>query len=721
MHKCFKWWSDKVKTFRLMSFLNPIFLFALLTIAVPLLIYFLNIRKPKKIRFSTLAFFESLKTTALKRIKIKRWLLLAIRCCAILVLVLAASRPFLPPDIGWSFGNEPKVVAIIIDNGPKMDQITREGPYIDQAARIAETLIDMLDSDDRVTLDVTHGSGLNTPFLAARSVRSLPGNIETSNAGNYADLRIKEMANRLNRESEPNKMIYFITEAGTSMESKFETLSEEDFDNVLLQIIKVGGSDTVNLGYEQVELESSGGDQPGVQQLRVVVRNFGSRQLNNSFISLLLDDELISQRTFSTEAESVSEFVFEIPYPENRFSAIELMIEGDDLVFDNRYYASIKSPAVRNILVLHEAVASGQPMSSYLRPMLEVASEDEARFQIEFRQIDRVQISDLVEVDAVVLDAVRSIPDYLRQSLLDQVQGGMGLLLIPSATGNLNNYNRLISFAGSAGYSNITGSYGSFTPIDRMAVPSEGHPILDKLFDKSDDEELRLNLPELFYYFEIDPSDRTTDFSILQTRTGQSLLMESRIGNGSIIFSAIGTDPGWSNFPIKPFFAPLFFRTIDYLAKGESASLNNHYLGERFRYISGDNVEYIELVKDEESILPEVRQTLNGTEVSYAGIEWKPGWIHLETTGGRILFGVNQSTMESNLETLDLRVLTDIVKDSFQSVRAIESNADREQFSNELELASFGKEIWYWFVIIAIILLLLESVVSRSFKTETIQ
>jgi len=702
-----------------MSFLNPIFLFALLTVAVPLLIYLLNIRKPKKIRFSTLAFFESLKTTALKRIKIKRWLLLAIRCLAIAVLVLAASRPFLPPEIGWGFGNEPKVVAIIIDNGPKMDQITREGPYIEQAVRIAESLIDMLDSDDRVTLDVTHGSGLSTPLLAGRSVRSLLGNIETANAGNYAGLRMKEMANRLMQENEPNKMIYFITEAGTSMENKFEALSEDEFENVLLQIVKIGGSDTVNLSFDRVELESSGGNQSGLQQLRVVVRNHGNRPLSNTFISLLMDDELITQRTFSTGAESTSEFVFEIPSTENRFSAVELMIEGDDLVFDNRYYASIKSPAVRKILVLHEAVAAGQAMSSYLRPMLEVAAEDESRFQIDFKQIDRVQISDLYEYDAVVLDAIRSIPDYLRQSLLDQVQNGMGLLLIPSATGNLNNYNRLISFAGSTGYSNITGSYGSFTPVDRMAVPSEGHPILERLFDKSDDEELRLNLPELFYYFEISPSERAADYSILNTRTGQSLLMESRVGNGSVIFSAIGTNPGWSNFPIKPFFAPLFYRTIDYLAKGESASLNNHYLGSNFRYVSGENVEYNELRKEGESILPEVRQTLYGTELSYAGVEWTPGWLNLEASVGDILFGVNQNTMESNLSTLELRDLIRIVEGSFQSVRAVESNVDQDQFSDNLELASFGKEIWYWFVFIAIILLLLESIVSRSFKAET--
>lgn len=646
---------------------------------------------------------------------------MAIRCCAILVLVLAVSRPFLPPDIGWGSGNEPKVVAIIIDNGPKMDQITREGPYIEQATRIAEAVIDMLGNDDRVTLDVTHGFGLNTPLLAGRSARSILNDIEISNAGNYADVRIREMANRLNQENEPNKMIYLITEAGLSMKSKFEALSDDEFDNVFLQIVKMDGSDTVNLGFDQVELEASAGGQSDLLQVRVVVRNYGLRSVNNAFLSLFMDDELITDRTFSIESESAIEFVFEIPSSEDQFSAVELLIEGDDLLFDNRYYASIKSPDVRNILVLHDSIAGESAMSSYLRPMLEVAAEGESRFQIEFKQIESVQISDFQEYDAIVLDALRSIPDYLSQPLLDHVQNGAGLLLIPAATGNLNSYNRLIGFSGSSGYLNITGSYGSFNSVDRMAVPSDGHPIIDSLFDRTDNEELRLNLPELFYYFEISPSERSTDYSILNTRTGRPLLMESRVGNGSIIYSAIGTDPGWSNFPIKPFFAPLFFRTIDYLAKGETASFNVHFLGSEFQYLSGESVDTIVLEKDGESFLPELRQTLYGTEIRYSGVGWNPGWLHLKTSAGEILFGVNQNTMESNLSTLEIAELTEIVKEPFQNVRGVQSSPDRNQFSDDLEMASFGKEIWYWFVFIAIILLLLESIVSRSFKAETLR
>lgn len=702
-----------------MSFLNPIFLFALLAVAVPLLIYLLNIRKPKKIRFSTLSFFESLKSTALKRIKIKRWLLLAIRCLAIITLVLAASRPFLPPEFGWGSGNDPKVIAIIIDNSPAMDQISREGPYIEQALGLAERIIDMSGSDDRITIDVTHGAALNVPLLAGRTVRSELRDIVTRNSGNYTDIRFREMARRLTEAAEPNKMIYFLTDGRIALEDKLRELSGEDFGEVHFQMIKINGADAVNLGFDSVELESAGSGQAGLLQLRAVVRNHGNRPASNTFITLFVDDELVSQQAFNTDAGSISEFVFEMAQSEKQFIAAELLIEGDDLAFDNRYHAAIKMPDPRNLLVMHEAVAAGSNMNSYLRPMLEIAAEDESRFRVDFSPVGQVQVSDLFNYDAIVLDAIRTIPDYLAQALSDHIQNGAGLLLLPAADGNMNSYNRLLSLSGLPGYSNITGSYGSFSPIDRMAAPVEGHPILDTIFDKPDDEALRLNLPEIFYYFEIEPSDRSGDYSILNTRTGHSLLMESRAGNGRLIYSAMGSDPGWSNFAIKPFFAPLFFRTVDYLARGESASINNHYLGNQFRHLADDNLESPQLQKDGEMILPDIRQTFYGTELTYPGIEWEPGWLMMESASKEILFGVNQNTMESHLNTLDLTELVEILKESFRDVSAVGTNGDRDQFSEQLELASFGKEIWHWFVLIAIILLLLESTISRSFKAET--
>jgi hypothetical protein len=75
--------------------------------------------------------------------------------------------------------------------------------------------------------------------------------------------------------------------------------------------------------------------------------------------------------------------------------------------------------------------------------------------------------------------------------------------------------------------------------------------------------------------------------------------------------------------------------------------------------------------------------------------------------------------MESILNSLTEQNLTDNMSMFLSSVTIVEAGAQNVQLERERELASFGREIWYWFVLIAIILLLLELLVSRYYKAET--
>jgi hypothetical protein len=224
-----------------MSFLNPFFLIALVSVAIPLLIYLLNLRKPKKVLFSTLSFFESLRSTALKRIKLKRILLLSLRVLAIVMLVLAASRPFLPGDAGTGREGEPGVSIILIDNSPSMEQIDRNGPYFDQALELAEEIIAMAGPDDRFALNGTHGESISMPFMNRNGVLGNLGRLSIQNKGNFTASRIENAVQRLAREPEPNKKIYFITDG---RESQFKGFAESrrEFDEASVTVLNVGSA-----------------------------------------------------------------------------------------------------------------------------------------------------------------------------------------------------------------------------------------------------------------------------------------------------------------------------------------------------------------------------------------------------------------------------------------------------------------------------------------------
>jgi len=700
-----------------MSFLNPLFLIALVSIGIPLLIYLLNIRKPKRIRFSTLAFFESLKSSSLRKIKIKRWLLLALRTLAVAALALALAKPFLPSGFGLIADGEPAVVGIVLDNSPGMDQIDRYGPYIDQAKEIALEIISLQESDNRFAINKTHGESLNLPLLSKNAADREIQQIETINAGNYLAENTRNIIGQLENAPEPNKILYIITDGRESQLEDLQELERDNqYENLQVKLIKLGEAEPSNAGIRDVEMRST--DEG--QMLAATVRNYGTQATGSQFINLHIDDELIAQHAYDIEPGHDQDFLFELPDTDKRFIKAELSIEGDELSFDNTFYAAIQLPEQRRVLVVNDNTSSGD-FRSYLRPLLEAVSEESDRLIFEFENVDNLAPDQFDGKDAIVLDGVRSIPDYLSQAIIESVQAGSGLLLLPAAEGRIESYNRLLGISNAGRYSNLAGSYGSFQSFDQLAPPQQGHPILEAMFDVEEGDEVRVNLPELFYYYRINTIDGQASTPILTSQAGNVILNETNVGSGKLIYSAIGSDPGWSNFPVKPLFAPLFYKTVDYLASGEGARLNNHQLGRPFEIaIAGAAPGSIELVVDDEPIIPTTRQTFSGLNIFYPGAEWTPGWIYVNHGDEKKLYAANQDAMESSLIALDRQGIEDILGFTFQNFSIQMLDGDRELLISELETASLGKEIWYWFIILAIILLLTESMVSRHYKAETI-
>lgn len=700
-----------------MSFLNPLFLIALVSVGIPLLIYLLNLRKPKRIRFSTLAFFESLKSTSLRKIKIKRWLLMAIRMLAVAALALALAQPYLPSGMGIMSGNEPAVVGVIIDNSPSMEQIDRNGPYIEQAKEIASDIINLQDSDNRIVLNVTNGEPLSLPYLSSTAAEREVADLETVTSGNYLNRAINQVIQQLNSASEPNKLLYIISDGQESQLNILEEQEQTDPHDLNLQFIRVGEANPSNAGIDNVKLERSDGD----NLIRSVVKNYGDQPTGSQFLNVYVDEELLAQQVYDIAAGGSEEFQFDLPESEDRFLKVELVIEGDELVYDNRYFTAVELPEERTVLYVSENNGQSGEFRSYLRPLLEASGENSDRLKFSFETASDLMPDQFENADAIVLDGIPTIPDYLIQAMIERVQTGAGLLLLPSANGEIQNYNRLLSLSDAGRYSNLIGSYGSFDRHDQLAPPESGHPILEVMFERQEGEDLRVNLPELYYYYGINTVEGRATVPILSTRTGNIILNEVSVGNGTLIYSAIGSDPGWSNFPVKPLFAPLFYRTVEYLASGEDAEINQHILGEPFDItLSGAATGAVELESEGEQIIPTTRQTFSGLNVFYLGEEWEPGWKTVRFGDENILFASNLDAMESQLESLNEQDLSVLLSKFFNTVDVSLSESDKQERIDGLVAATVGKNIWYWFIILAIILLLTESMISRHYKAESI-
>ncbi len=707
-----------------MNFLNPYFLLGLLAVAVPVVIHLINLRRPVKLPFSSLSFLQELKKSTIRKIRIKQYLLMALRALAVIFLALALARPYLPPALGGTVAaDKPRVVGIIIDNSPSMNRIGGRGPLIEQAREVASTIVNSSRSDDRFIVETTNGEAesvsLSGPSRALEQIEE----VEAANTGNYIDDAFGMVYRQLQQATEPQAMIYVITDGQKSQLDKLNTLpdmSSERIKPVSFQLVELEEVSQPNLAVTRLSLSSRmlGRERP--LTLEVGVENVGEVPAGNQFLSLELEGRMAGQYKLTLEPGEQRSFEFEVLPDRTGDLSGKVLIEGDEVAYDNRRYFVVRIPESRAVALVGSPGGRGD-FKSYMEPALEAARQTNTQIDLAQKTVGEVDEAELLRSDVIVLDGLKEIPEYWFGKLQQYVQEGRGILFLPSEQGDVENYNAFMDLFNAGRYTNVRGEYASFKPIGKMGRLVEGHPVLDDLFEKRGDEQLEVDLPGLFFYYVYSPPGNTGSYTILESESGDPLLADQRFGEGKLLVSAMGADPGWSNFPVNPLFAPLYYRAVLYASSTENGGLQQHVLGRPFTWEGRLQGRDIELLYDEETVKPEVEGLPEGVRVSYDGREWEPGIVGIEGENGRRSVAVNQHIMESRFHTLTHKELDKMLANYVTVHNTLDAGSlSGQRLSRQLNAAGFGKEIWNWFIWIALLLLVAETVASKVYKAENI-
>jgi len=685
------------------------------------------LRRPEKLPFSTLSFFRELQKSTIRRLKLKQYLLLMLRAAALLLLALALARPFLPPSLdGGSAGSGVRTMALLIDNSPSMGQIDENGPFFDQATRLASAILADAGDSDRILVQKTNGEATDWIFTGPKQARIDLDGMKVENKGGYTRERLLQAADKIRSEAGGRAVIYWIGDGQKSQVDALEAREARESPSgeppVSVQPIIVGRTTQRNVAVNRVSLKSQMISRGKPLTLEVEVQNYGQEAVARQFISLEADGNMAGQYETGLGPGEVKQFLFEAVPGQSGDLRGQVIIEGDDMTFDNHRYFVVEVPESRSVLRISPGRRPGDEFVSYLEPALEAARATNTQLKVQSITLSRAEGVDWSKYDAVILDGLPQVPDYLFPDLQRLVQQGGGLVFLPSEKGDIGNYNRFFKLFDAGRIDGVRGSYGSFKAVANVDKLVEGHPVLDQVFRKKEDEDIRLNLPELFYYYRYSAAGGAGSFRILKSTLGDPLLTEQRFGEGRLMVSAIGADPGWSNFPVNPLFAPLFYRTVLYAASSEQGRLSDHPLGTPFEWTGNVPGPSIELHKDSLLVKPEAEMTEKGYRVRYAGREFSPGWFSLSSGDWHRSFALNQNIMESDLATLKNKDLANNVDNRLTVNKPIDAaRMSMQQVKGELRAAGFGQEIWYWFAGLALLLLVAETVLSKWYKAETVE
>src|SRR5581483_8515064 len=130
-----------------MSFLSPLFLLGLTALAIPVLVHLVRRTRATRVEFPSLMFVRQIPQRTIRRKKLHNRLLLLIRALAILLLILAFTRPYFTGSSAKA-GSGNRASVVLLDTSFSM----RYGKRFEQAKSNALRTINDASVGDRLSL-----------------------------------------------------------------------------------------------------------------------------------------------------------------------------------------------------------------------------------------------------------------------------------------------------------------------------------------------------------------------------------------------------------------------------------------------------------------------------------------------------------------------------------------------------------------------------------------
>src|SRR4051812_16682033 len=198
-----------------MSFLNPIMLFGLAAVSVPIIIHLLNRRKFQKVVWAAMKFLQISVEQNQRRMRVEDMILLALRCLLLALLALALARPAFLSQKSDVFGQSKVTAVVILDNSYSMGVSDGTMTRFEKAREAALQALDampigsaaalLLASD---TVDATIPEPTYDMNLARKAVREAP----LTERGTDLFPAIEQAIKTLNERLALRKEIYLITD-----------------------------------------------------------------------------------------------------------------------------------------------------------------------------------------------------------------------------------------------------------------------------------------------------------------------------------------------------------------------------------------------------------------------------------------------------------------------------------------------------------------------------
>jgi len=706
------------------SFLNPAALLALAAVAVPLFLHLFNLRRPRTVEFSSLDFVKELQKSAVQRVRIKQWLLLALRMLAIACLVLAFAQPTLTSELGGMGASVPTTHAIVVDNSLSMTADGEGGSYFDQAKRKVEGVLGTVEENDQVLVWPTVRSGQSRPEPVSNVGVAREGlaNLETRAGGSSLAQAIVDAAEAAAQSEAPQTVVYVASDLQAS--TLGDSVATQVPDGVRVQLLPVETRAQSNVGISDVTVTSRIAEVDQPVQLEATLVNHGAETLTDYVASVYLAGNRVAQATATLEPGLETTVSFTVTPQERGWLGGAVVTEDDDFPVDDRHHFTLHVPEERRVLLVR---GEGQ-RTKYVD--LALSSEmiaDRIALQTTAIGENALASAELGQYDAVLLVGPRSLSSGEVDGLRRYVDRGGGLLLFPSAQARPEDYNALFGALSAGSFRGFSGSLSTDRTVASFERVDLAHPLFEGVFSQERRrDDASVEQPDIRYVMNFRPSGRAGQ-TLIELSNGFPFLHEVSHGSGRLLLMAVAPTRDWSDLPVRGLFVPLLYRSVYYLSASTSVAGEQLVAGRptelRVTGVSPDASLRLQGPGGIE-VTPEQRNLFGATLLSIGSALTELGLydVRADTTRVRRI-AVNVDPAESDLKTASSDEAASTLQEATGApVRTLsrQLSGGDEDIAEALRTQRAGTEIWNLFLLLALLVLAAEMLVASQWTPETV-
>ncbi|HIP32660.1 MAG TPA: hypothetical protein EYG86_07865 [Crocinitomicaceae bacterium] len=681
-----------------MKFINPEILWGLLFLTVPILVHLFNFRKFKKVYFSNVDFLKEIKEETKSKSKLKHLLILLSRLLAIAALVFAFAQPYIPAaNQDVKIGN--KAVSLYIDNSFSMEGQDENGRLLDLAKNKAMEIVDIHNSTDKFQLLTNDFEGRHQRLVTKEEIINLIEEVKISpNTRKLTDVLSRQKDLLINSE-EPNRESFIFSDL---QKSSFDLADLSNDTLINVRIIPLLASIEGNKYIDSIWFSSPVRQLNQNEKLLIRIKNNSAEKVLNVPVKLDINGMQKALGSYAIESKSSIDSTLTFTNISSGIKSAVVELTDFPVVFDDKLYFSYEVAEQTNVLEIYGKNLNSKSIRSVF--------QDDVFFNYKKVSDNRIDYSDLVNFNLIILNQPQQVPSGLVSELEKFVANGGSIFIIPGQEITLSSYNDLLAkLQGNS----LRPKVSSTTKVSTINVQ---HPLYYGVFDNIPNN---IDLPKIKAHYPIDQITKNTGTTLMRLADGTPFLSYSKYKSGNVYLSSVSLSPLESNFTQHAIFVASLLRIAEF---SQPSSVPYYTIGK-------DNVVLVKRIPVSEKSQIVIKKKEDGG----GGVEFIPGYRHqgsqteifiqdqITDAGnyeiildGSVIagFSFNYPREESDLEAFSIAEIESTIEENHLTTFGVVTG-NTDQLKNQVEELNEGKKLWLWLIIAALVFLIFEVILMK--------